>query len=184
VTYASIEFDALDNLYFPHSGAALELRFDKVNPGDSQFSDFELVSFTSTTSLPIGRHSLVFNTDYIRSSGQVSGRHFQSSLGGFKRLSGLRDDALVGSDLAYLSLTYLHRLNQQNVLPVDLPVYIGATFEAGNTWSSHESANFHDLIYGGSVLMGVDSPFGPVFVGYGRAEQNKSAFYLKLGRLF
>lgn len=162
----------------------MELRFDSIDPGDQAFSNIDLISFTSTTSLPVGRHSIIFNTDYVGSDGVVSGRHFRSSIGGFKRLSGFREDALVGSDLAYFSMTYLHRLNQQSVLPVDLPVYVGITIETGNTWENQDVVSFQDLIFGGALLVGVNSPLGPIYFGYGRAEQNKSAFYLKLGRLF
>ena len=184
VAYASLQFDSLDNLFFPHRGTSMELRFDSVNPGDERLSDFNLISLSTTASIPLGRHSIVLDANYVRSDGTVSGRHFQSSLGGFKKLSGFRDDALVGSDLAYLSVTYLHRLQRRDLLPVDLPVYIGVTIEAGNTWENHDNASFQDLIYGGALLMGVESPFGPIYFGYGRAEENKSAFYLKLGRIF
>jgi NTE family protein len=120
----------------------------------------------------------------VRSFGTVNGRQFQSSLGGFANLSGLYEDALVGNDLAYLSMTYLRRIDEKSMLPVDLPVYLAIAIEAGNVWQSPSDFSINDLIYSGLVALGVDSPLGPVYVGYGRSENNQSSFYLKLGRIF
>ena len=39
-------------------------------------------------------------------------------------------------------------------------------------------------IVGGSFWAGVDTPVGPVYVGYGRAEGGEDAFYISLGRVF
>ena len=41
-----------------------------------------------------------------------------------------------------------------------------------------------NTIWGGSVWAGVDTPVGPIYVGYGRAEGDRDAVYVYLGRAF
>ncbi len=182
--YYFLEMDTLNDLYFPSHGTFAQIRYDRIDPADAVNPDFEQLRIGTVRAFAIGKHSLVLTSDYVRSYGPVSGRHFQQSLGGFLNLSGLPDQALVGNDLVYGSIAYLHRLDEQSILPVDLPVYLGFSLEAGNVWPSHSAVSGGDLIRAGAVLMGVDSPLGGVYLGYGRAEQGDSSFYLKLGRLF
>jgi len=56
--------------------------------------------------------------------------------------------------------------------------------EAGNVWQNSRDLNLRDLIFGGALILGVDSPLGPIYLGYGQTEKNQRAFYLKLGRIF
>ena len=65
-----------------------------------------------------------------------------------------------------------------------LPAYIGASVEAGNVWDSREAVSVESLIYAGSVFVGIDSPLGPIFFGYGQAEGGNDSFYLSFGSLF
>jgi NTE family protein len=39
-------------------------------------------------------------------------------------------------------------------------------------------------ILGGSLWAGVDTPVGPIYMGYGMAEGGETAFYVVLGRVF
>lgn len=182
--YYLLEVDTLNNIYFPNHGTLAQVRYDQVDPRTGGHPEFELLSFSGLRAFGVGRHSLVLQADYVRSYGEISGRHFQQSLGGFLKLSGMPEQALVGSDLAWASLAWLHRLDQQSILPVDLPVYVGLSLEAGNVWQSHSEVSASDLVGAGAVMMGVDSPLGGIYFGYGRAEGGENSLYLKLGRLF
>ena len=102
--------DALDDLDFPTAGTLAELRYEYIDPGRSGADNFSLLHFSGVHAIPLRQNALVFNAQYVRSFDRVVGRHFQSSLGGFKNLSGLYDGAFVGNDLAYFSLTFLQRL--------------------------------------------------------------------------
>ncbi|MEX2489873.1 MAG: patatin-like phospholipase family protein [Pseudomonadales bacterium] len=182
--YWQLEVDTLDSLYFPHSGTLARIRYDRVKPESGADPNFELLRISGTQAFGINRHSLILTADYVRSFGQISGTHFQQSLGGFLNLSGFRDQALAGNDLGYAGITYLHRLTGRRILPLDVPAYVGASLEAGNVWPSHSEASIDDLIGAGAIFVGADSPLGGLYLGYGRAEGGQSAFYLKLGRLF
>ena len=43
-----------------------------------------------------------------------------------------------------------------------VPVYLGATLEAGTVWNDRDDMGFNDLIISGSMFLGLDSPVGPV----------------------
>lgn len=182
--YWQLEVDTLNDLYFPSRGTLVEVRYERIDPHSDNNPDFELLQFSGRQAFPVNRHSLVLAASYVRSYGQVSGQHVQQSLGGFLNLSGFRNQALVGNDLGFASITWLHRLTGQSIFPMDVPVYMGVSLEAGNVWPSHSEASIHDLIGAGSIFLGADSPLGGVYLGYGRAEQGQSSFYVKLGRLF
>lgn len=49
----------------------------------------------------------------------------------------------------------------------------------------HDRRDFgiDDLIYAGSLYLGIDTPLGPVFLGYGRSNEDRSAVYLNFGSL-
>ncbi|MEX0941268.1 MAG: patatin-like phospholipase family protein [Pseudomonadales bacterium] len=179
--YGKIEFDTMDNLEFPSSGTLLQLRYDFVNPDDS-LARYEIFNADLAHAFAIGRHAFVFDGRYVRSTGTVE-RHLQPALGGIKNLSGLPRQGLTDNNLAYLSLTYLNRLNDPRLLPLELPVYIGFAIESGNTWTDASDIRFDDMIIGALLMLGVDTPLGPVYFGYGRAETDVNRFYIRLGHL-
>jgi len=63
-------------------------------------------------------------------------------------------------------------------------VYVGGTLEAGNAWASIDDAGIDDLLGAGLVVLGAETIFGPVHLGYGSAEGGEDSFYLLLGRVF
>ena len=65
-----------------------------------------------------------------------------------------------------------------------VPVYVGATLEAGNVWDDRSDMAFNDVIVAGSAFLGLDSPVGPIYLAYGHAEGGNDSFYLFLGRPF
>jgi NTE family protein len=106
------------------------------------------------------------------------------TLGGFLSLSGYTRDSLAGNYLGLANLMYYRRLNQQSILPTDLPVYVGGSIEAGNTWFFKDDVALDDLLFAGSLFLGVDSPLGPVYLGVGLGENDQRALYLQIGQVF
>ena len=64
-----------------------------------------------------------------------------------------------------------------------LPGYLGATFEVGNTSSSHDQL-FDEQIYSGSLYFGIDSLIGPMYIGVGMAEGGRYLPFLTIGSIF
>ncbi len=95
-------------------------------------------------------------------------------------MSGLHAHELTGQHVTRFGASYYRRIGDLALFPA----FVGVSAEVGNAWSSRSDISLDDSIWGGSVWAGVDTPAGPVFVGYGSAEGGDHAFYLFLGRLF
>jgi NTE family protein len=63
----------------------------------------------------------------------------------------------------------------------DVPVYLGASIEAGNAWQSRSDISTGSLLMNGSLFAGLDTWFGPLYLAGGLAEGGDSSFYLFLG---
>jgi len=61
-------------------------------------------------------------------------------------------------------------------------LYLGASLETGNVWE--DNFDFDDLQHAGSVFLGYDTILGPLYLGLGLIDQNQTAGYFYLGRIF
>jgi len=64
-----------------------------------------------------------------------------------------------------------------------LSAYLGASLEYGGVWQERGDI-FDDNIAAGSVFLGLDTPIGPVYTGYGYAEGGNDSVYIFMGTLF
>ncbi len=190
--FAELHYDSLDRTYFPTRGLRFTSRFDDGRESWGASTGYEAWSTRAQLVRPFGSHVFALNLrwselnfdfdaafpDRITLPSQVF------TLGGFQALSGYTRDSLAGNYAGLGSLVYYRRLNQQSLLPTDLPVYVGASIEAGNVWLRRSDASLDDLIVAGSLFLGVDSPFGPVYLGAGLGEGRQRALYLRIGQQF
>ena len=95
-------------------------------------------------------------------------------------MSGYAEDELTGQDAGRLLLAGYRRIGDLALLPL----YGGVSAEYGNVWQTGEELGFSDGILAGSLWVGADTPLGPVYLAYGRAEGGQSAIYLLVGRIF
>jgi NTE family protein len=102
-------------------------------------------------------------------------------LGGLFNMSGFGQNRLAGRQLVFGMLQYQRRLTGQTLIPLSSPVYAGISLEQGNLWASRNDIALDDLRSAGSVYLGIDSPLGPVYIAYGRAEGVSQSIYLSLG---
>ena len=63
-------------------------------------------------------------------------------------------------------------------------IYVGASLEMANAWSRRSAVDLDGMVAAGSLYVGVDSVFGPLYLAYGRAEDGQDAAYLFVGRTF
>jgi NTE family protein len=86
---------------------------------------------------------------------------------------------LTGQQAGLASLIYMRR-----VVDVKLAkTYVGGSLEAGNVWQDSNDISLNNLIYAGSAFVGVDTPIGPLYLGYGRSDTDEGSLYLYLGPL-
>ncbi|MBP6381409.1 MAG: patatin-like phospholipase family protein [Pseudomonadales bacterium] len=187
-SFTELRYDSLDRSYFPRRGMRLVSRYD--NGLESWGAeDYEAWSTTGVLSRSWGRHTVNATARWsqLDLDGDETVLTLPSqvfTLGGFLSLSGYTRDALAGNYLGLANLVYYRRLNEQSILPTDLPVYAGASIEAGNTWFYKHDVAWDDLLFAGSLFLGVDSPLGPVYLGVGLGENDQRALYLQVGQVF
>jgi NTE family protein len=106
------------------------------------------------------------------------------TLGGFLDLSGLPSDALLGTQYGIARAILYRRISRGGTGFFEYPAYLGASFEAGNVWQTRDDVDLGDLKTGGSLFLGAETPFGPLYLAAGLASGGEAAFYLFLGKTF
>jgi NTE family protein len=62
-------------------------------------------------------------------------------------------------------------------------LYVGGSIESGNTWTKEEKDfDLGSLRLAGSVFVGYDTIFGPLYIAVGHADGGYTAGYFYLGR--
>jgi NTE family protein len=178
-------YDRLDSAYFPKHGQSLLLswRGERESLGSSGEANLFEGSWLMARSRD--RWSLVFGVE----GGTARDDEFVSpaqlfTLGGFLELSGLPVDALIGTQYGLARAIVYRRVSRGGTGFLEFPAYIGASLEAGNVWATEDEVDWGDLQAGGSLFLGAESPFGPVYLAAGFGEGGVRAFYLLLGYTF
>ena len=78
-------------------------------------------------------------------------------------------------------LIYLRRLNASAGGLFEVPLYLGASVEAGNVWERRADMNIDSARVNGSLFVGLDTYIGPVYMAAGFAESGRTNFYLFFG---
>ncbi len=178
--FATLLNDKLDNINFPRKGSVgwAEWRGSRQDLGaDADFDQFRL-SFSQAVSL--GQNTLIATLQGNTTLDDKAQTENLFRSGGFLRLSGLQDDQLSGQHSGLARLICMRRIEDIQFFQA----YLGASFEAGNVWQRESDVSLDDLIYGGSIFLGLDTVIGPLYLGYGLSDLGDSTFYLYLGPLF
>lgn len=172
--------DQLDNLNFPRAGYSATLDLRAGRKGLAGDLDYERVEASGSYVHSFGEHTLQFGAKLGRRLGSEPlppPQMFQ--WGGFLQLSGLPTGALIGEDLRFARLVYTNRVARWSLLD---GIYAGFSLEAGRMSRSLLPGNDLGTVRAGALLLGVDTPVGPLYFGYGRASKGYDSFYLFLGR--
>lgn len=192
--YVRYLHDTLDSAVLPTQGNYLSFEyvasFDSVDEqggevdSDDQVHEFEL-SWINAFSF-FEKHTLVTNIDLglFETDGTATPID-PYDLGGFQNLSGIPRNSLIGQNKAFGKLVYRYRWFENDFGMFQSPIYLGASAEYGGVWSgSDRSYNDLPLFVAGSLFAGIDSPLGPVILGYGQTEEGMAAVYLIIGKSF
>src|SRR5690606_37587569 len=90
---------------------------------------------------------------------------------------------ISGPHAGLTRLVYYRRSGETGGGLFNIPLYLGASLEAGNVWRSRSDISTGSLLFNGSVFAGYDTYFGPLFLGAGVGEDGDTSFYLFLGAL-
>jgi NTE family protein len=176
--------DTLTSANFPRSGQALTAQVSvEGNGGGEQGTDLFTLDWRAAHSW--ARNTVVawFTAGSTIGGSDTNVRTF-FPLGGFLNLSGVPAESLAGPQYAIGRLIYLRKVGNGGEGILDVPAYIGTSFEAGNVWSMRRDISFGSTHKDFSVFFGADTYIGPAYLAVGYDESGSTAFYLFLGRSF
>jgi NTE family protein len=178
--YVRLSADKLDNANFPREGYSGFIEALKSETSLGADDDFEQLRLEATTAMSWGRNTILAGIKAYTTFDDDAPIQNRFTLGGLFNLSGYNYNELSGQQLGLVRLAYMRRINDFNLLPT----YIGLSLESGNVWEKTSDVDVDSLIFAGSVFLGVDTFLGPIYIGYGTAENNQSSAYFYLGRIF
>ncbi|MEX2126267.1 MAG: patatin-like phospholipase family protein [Woeseia sp.] len=179
--FASFGVDTLDDAQIPLNGLLIDASYTMSRPAFGADSSFDSVETTVTRVWTSGRHTIQLGLDFsttIQSDNLIQNFF---PLGGFLRLSGLERGQISGPHAGLTRAVYFRRSGETGGGVFDVPLYLGASLEAGNVWQTRSEISLNSLIINGSLFLGLDTYFGPLFLAAGLAEGGQSSFYLFLG---
>ena len=178
------DWDTFDDAQFPTKGSHVEFTYNMFRPflGGDNNGDVVRLRMDWVPNWWDGRYHLLLGTSLSSATDNANFFETQSFLGGFLNLSGFNERALYGNQSLFGRAVLYRRTGALDTL-FSTPFYIGASFEAGNTWRNTGDVSLGNLLYAGSLFAGVKTPIGPVFLGYGYAQGGHNALYLTFGSL-
>ncbi len=176
-------FDSLDNVYFPHTGEDIGLAFREFEPGLGSDQRYRQWEFKLDKAMSHGPDTLILGGRYGRTLDKSDVVISSFLLGGARQLSGFREDSISGQNIALMRAVYYRRLTPRSYLPLDFPLYLGASVERGRAWNNDNQFD-SGYINAASVFLGFDTPLGPLNFSYGFNDDNQQAVYLNLGQTF
>ena len=176
---AGIQWDRIDDPYFPHSGAFVDARYIGSDEGFGADLAYEQVSVDTGIAKSFGRHTVVGLARYATTLDNDAPVYGMFRAGGFMLMSGFNEDELVGQHFAMGMLSYRFEISRTGILPA----YVGTTLEYGNV-ADFRNELFDDALFSGSAFFGYRSPIGSLYVGYGVAEGGRQRFFIRIGNVF
>ena len=177
-------YDSLDSPNFPHSGQALtaQLTFEGNGGGERGTNQFTLDWRGAHT---WGKSTLVgwFSSGTTIGGSESNVRTF-FPLGGFLNLSGIRSQTLAGPQFLIGRIIYLRKVGNGGEGILDVPAYIGASYEQGNVWSSRSQISLGNTHHDESIFFGADTYIGPAYFAVGYDDGGSLSVYLFMGRSF
>ena len=178
--FARFRIDTLDDAQIPHHGTRVDLIWNGSRPGLGADEHFDSIETEITTVRTFGRNTFLFGINYGTTLDSDDTIQEFFPLGGFLRLSGFERGAISGPHAGVTRIVYYRRSGDTGSL-LEMPLYFGASIEAGNAWQSRSDISADALLIHGSLFAGLDTYLGPLFVGAGFGEGGESSFYLFLG---
>jgi len=178
----SLNLDQLDSAHFPRSGWRSTVNVFKSSAELGAAQSYTKWDVVGNLVGSFGEHTI---NAYAEAGGKVGSnllpRYDLFQWGGLMQQSGYAVGQLVGQNLKYGRVAYYRRILQGTWLE---GLYAGFSLEAGEVGSPLVPGNPDGLLKSASIFVAVDSPVGPAYLGYGRAQDGTSNFYLYLGRPF
>jgi NTE family protein len=183
--FAEYRYDSVDDVNFPRHGNQFSLGWIGEREGRGDADSADLLQYDWLFAHSWGRNTgILWTSAGTRLDSNVTIVRSFFSLGGFLNMSGITPETLVGPHFAIARGIYYRQIGRGGQGFLNVPVYLGASIEKGNVWDSRRDISFSSARTNGSVFIGMDTLFGPVYFATGFDDGGGSAYYLFLGRTF
>lgn len=174
-----IVLDQIDSVLFPRSGWRGSAEISDSNADLGAEATYTRWILGGMAAYSLSDHTLQF----AASGGGKLGddalpRYDQFQWGGFLRQSGYATDQLIAESFQYGRVLYTNRISRGSLLD---GAYGGIALEVTNLGEPLVPGNAQGELKSVGLFVGTDSPLGPVYLGYGYAEDGNSAVYFYLG---
>jgi len=172
---ATVDFDQFDRLYVPTRGWSFRGRYF-----DTPQEDYSKARFDLRGAQNFGEYVFSGRLQMAGSPRGTLPAYDAVALGGFLNLSGFMPDQIIGDSLYYGSVRAEKILGQ---LPIGLrgDMRIGIALETGKVDGRYSELELEGWQNSIAVYLGGETPLGPVFVGYGYAQEGISSIYFFIG---
>ena len=185
-TYAGVRvgatFDTLDSVSFPTTGLRADIEYLSLQPWGDANVEGDVARISVDWAHSWERYHLLLGGRVASALDPGVNYQSQTFLGGFLNMSGFAERALVDRQAALARAVFYRRTGDTSRV-FSMPLYIGASAEAGHVWTEWSDFDRSGAILGGSVFVGFDTPLGPLFLGYGRNNTGADSWYLTFGSL-
>jgi NTE family protein len=178
--YGRFLFDSLDNVNFPTHGAIMLAEYSLFREALGSDDNLEQLRSRVSYLTSFGAHTVGIGARFNTTTDGTAAIQNRFRMGGFLDLSGLPQDYLSGAHTAILQAIYYRKAP---LIPF-FDWYVGSSLELGNAWESRDDISVGSAILNGSVFLGLDTPLGPLYLGYGLAEGGSNAAFFYLGKTF
>jgi NTE family protein len=177
---ASILFDTLDDHRVPRSGVRGEIRYFSPQSWAGVDVTYERLGGQLLTAMGTERNRVIVDLEGGTDLGGGLPFYQHFYLGGLRGVSGYSVQRLRGTNFGLASVGWLHRLGGGS-LPFASRSYVGLWLDAGNVWFDDDAVRMDDVITSAAISLLLETPLGPLHVGYGRADDGNDAFHLDFG---
>ncbi len=180
----SFVFDQFDDSNFPKHGILSNISLFMSRKDLGADESYDKLEFGFMDAATYDKHTFMAHMEGGSSLKNDIPYYDELTLGGFLSLSGYRRDQLRGQYKGVGRLIYYYELSKASN-PLMEGICVGGYIESGNVWDKSSDIDVDSLLFGGTLFVGVDTIFGPLYLGYGRAEGSKEGrAYLFLGQTF
>jgi NTE family protein len=173
--------DQMDNVNFPNKGYLAQAKILSSLDALGSDDEYNKIEGNFVGAYTIKKQTVLLSIAAGSHLGNDLPFYDQVSLGGIFNLSGFRTNQLLGQSMALGRILTYHKVGESFI--GDL--YVGGSLETGNVWEKDEKQfDLSKLRVAGSVFVGYDTIFGPLYLAFGHADGGYNAGYFYLGRPF
>jgi NTE family protein len=179
---AGLNLNTTDEPFFPSHG--VRLGFEALAPLEALGAerDYLAASLSSAFFGSYGRHVFTAGIGAHDVSGASVPVYDQALLGGLGNLGGYAYGELLGNASTIVSVGYRNRLTK--IPGLSKGIYAGVIAEAGDVYASLSDVKFGDMRTSVTLYIGMDTSYGPLILGAGKASNHEAQWYMQIGRSF